>query len=154
MVKLLRALARRNGGGLRAARLPRRPQGWVDVKAADINDYLKDVGGRRLLGQGLPHLERDRARGRRPRRTQRRRRAEDARRRASGWRTAVVEIVARYLNNTPAVCRASYIDPRVFDRFDSGATIKRALKREISETEPGEFPDREAIEAAVLDLLS
>ena len=37
-------------------------------------------------------------------------------------RDAVKE-VARYLGNTPAVCRASYIDPRVFDRFDGGLTI-------------------------------
>jgi hypothetical protein len=28
-----------------------------------------------------------------------------------------------YLGNTPAVCRASYIDPRVFDRYLSGWTI-------------------------------
>jgi DNA topoisomerase IB len=28
-----------------------------------------------------------------------------------------VEEVARYLGNTPTVARASYIDPRVFDRF-------------------------------------
>ena len=28
-----------------------------------------------------------------------------------------IDEVARYLGNTPAVCRASYIDPRVFDRF-------------------------------------
>ena len=66
----------------------------------------------------------------------------------------MVKTVATYLNNTPAVCKASYIDPRVFDRFDSGTTIRRALNREIRETEPGDFPDREAIEAAVLDLLS
>jgi DNA topoisomerase IB len=27
------------------------------------------------------------------------------------------------LGNTPAVCRSSYIDPRVFDRFRQGDTI-------------------------------
>jgi phosphoglycolate phosphatase-like HAD superfamily hydrolase len=35
--------------------------------------------------------------------------------------------VARYVGNTPAVCRASYIDPRVFDRFREGLTIGGVL---------------------------
>ena len=34
-----------------------------------------------------------------------------------------VKGVALFLGNTPAVARASYIDPRVFDRFQSGWTI-------------------------------
>ena len=40
-----------------------------------------------------------------------------------------VEEVAVYLGNTPAVCRASYIDPRVFDAFDARLTILPALER-------------------------
>ena len=46
-----------------------------------------------------------------------------------------VRETANYLGNTPAVCRASYIDPRVFDRFDSGdhdpqvAAADRARRR-------------------------
>ena len=31
-----------------------------------------------------------------------------------------IDTVAEHLNNTPAVCRASYVDPRIFDRFDAG----------------------------------
>ena len=64
-----------------------------------------------------------------------------------------VRATAEYLNNTPAVCRASYIDPRVFDRFDAGETIKPALARIARGADPGEFPDREKIERAVLKLL-
>jgi DNA topoisomerase-1 len=63
------------------------------------------------------------------------------------------EDVARYLSNTPAVCRSAYIDPRVFDRFDSGETIRAALDEIATEPDPGEFPDRERIEAEVLDLI-
>ena len=33
---------------------------------------------------------------------------------------AAVKTVAAYLGNTPAVCRASYIDPRVIDRYQAG----------------------------------
>ena len=64
----------------------------------------------------------------------------------------VVENVAAHLNNTPAVCRASYIDPRVFDRFDSGQTVAGALRRFDRRAGDG-FADREAIERAVIDLL-
>ena len=67
--------------------------------------------------------------------------------------TGVVKKVAAYLSNTPAVCRSAYIDPRVIDRFDSGQTIKDAVDRAVKRANPGEFPDRERIEAAVLDLL-
>ena len=42
-------------------------------------------------------------------------------------KSLAVKEVARYLGNTPAVCRASYIDPRVFDRFDAGVTVAGAL---------------------------
>jgi DNA topoisomerase I len=64
-----------------------------------------------------------------------------------------VKQVAGYLSNTPAVCRRSYIDPRAFDRFDSGETIHAALERIIDRSDPTEFPDRERIERAVLELL-
>ena len=52
-----------------------------------------------------------------------------------------IEEVAAYLGNTPAVCRASYIDPRVFDAFDGGLTIRPALERVAAQVEPGELPD-------------
>lgn len=64
-----------------------------------------------------------------------------------------VRETAQYLNNTPAVCRSSYIDPRVFDRFDSGTTMRASLERIERSAGPGEFPAREAIERAVLRLL-
>ncbi len=45
--------------------------------------------------------------------------------------------VARYLGNTPTVARTSYIDPRVFDRFDSGLTIAGVLPDLVEDTAPG-----------------
>jgi DNA topoisomerase IB len=63
-----------------------------------------------------------------------------------------VKEVAHYLGNTPAVARASYIDPRVFDRFQEGQTIAAALG------DLGEDQDATAIqgpvEEAVLRLLT
>jgi DNA topoisomerase IB len=66
---------------------------------------------------------------------------------------AAVKRTAIYLNNTPAVCRSSYIDPRVFDRYLSGETIAPRLHRIDRATDDEEFADRDKIEAAVLDLL-
>ena len=63
-----------------------------------------------------------------------------------------VQEVAHYLGNTPAVCRASYIDPRVFDRFRDGLTIGGALE-DIGEVAYGEPATQGAVEEAVLDLL-
>jgi DNA topoisomerase I len=63
-----------------------------------------------------------------------------------------VEAVAAHLGNTPAVCRSSYIDPRVIDRFAVGATISaRAAKRMLrDQTNP---MARQQAEAALVELL-
>ena len=66
-----------------------------------------------------------------------------------------IDEVARYLGNTPAVCRASYIDPRVFDAYRAGLTIRPALERVAARLEPGELAlQQPALERAVLDLLN
>jgi DNA topoisomerase IB len=63
-----------------------------------------------------------------------------------------VKGVAVYLGNTPAVCRASYIDPRVFDRFQSGWTI--ALQRHTRDELLAHEASRRKVEEAVIDLIS
>jgi len=64
-----------------------------------------------------------------------------------------VDEVAHYLGNTPAVCRASYIDPRVFDRFDGGLTIGGVLP-ELAQ-HPDEWPTlQRPVEEAVIDLIT
>jgi DNA topoisomerase IB len=68
--------------------------------------------------------------------------------------TRAVKEVAHYLGNTPAVCRASYIDQRVFDAYQGGLIIGRPLQ-EAADGERGELPiHHRAIEEAVLDLIS
>lgn len=57
--------------------------------------------------------------------------------------TRAVAEVAHYLGNTPAVCRGSYIDPRVFDRYRDGMTIASSVET-LSER---------VIERAVLTML-
>ncbi len=63
-------------------------------------------------------------------------------------RQAVVEVAA-YLGNTPAIARASYIDPRVLDLYESGTVVELPRRRFRSAG-----ARQAAAEAAVLELLS
>jgi len=60
--------------------------------------------------------------------------------------SAAIKEVAEQLGNTPAVCRTSYVDPRVVDRFTEGVTIRLPRRASLEPVQP-------AIEARVLDLL-
>jgi DNA topoisomerase IB len=62
---------------------------------------------------------------------------------------AAVRRVADLLGNTPAVCRSSYIDPRVLDRYREGATIGLTAGRNGRVSGRA----RARIEAEVLDLI-
>ena len=77
-------------------------------------------------------------------------RAKAARQRAV---VRVVQEVAAYLGNTPGVARASYIDPRVIERYEDGVTIGRVLGDLGASTEFGELATGGRPEAAVLRLL-
>jgi DNA topoisomerase IB len=67
--------------------------------------------------------------------------------------TRAIKEVAFYLGNTPAVCRASYIDPRIFDRYHDGYTIGGALESLGEDVDLGQPSFQGAVEEAVLDLL-
>jgi len=127
----------------------REGRSWVDVRSDHINDYIKEITGedfsakdfRTWHGTVLAAV------------------ALAVSGRAAGSKTArakaitrAVKEVAHYLGNTPAVCRASYIDPRVFDRFRDGVTIGGALDR-LGDVDLGQPATQGAIEEAVLDLL-
>ena len=62
------------------------------------------------------------------------------------------ERVSDTLGNTPAVCKASYVDPRVVDRFEHGDTVAHAL------LEAAQAPDdrtaQQVLEQAVCQMLS
>jgi len=59
--------------------------------------------------------------------------------------------VSGYLGNTPTVARASYVDPRVIDLFEDGATISPKLAARDHDLNDGYTHGR--IERAVLELL-
>jgi DNA topoisomerase-1 len=154
VVEVVQALKRRRGGKpeLLAWRDGNR---WVDVRSPDINAYIKECTGDEFTAKDF--------------------RTWNATVLAavalavsaevnsvSGRKRAITRSfkeVAHYLGNTPAVCRSSYVDPRLVDRYRDGRTIRPAL--EALGMEPVVSDDgsestlltQGIIEAAVLDLL-
>jgi DNA topoisomerase IB len=124
----------------------RERDGWQDVRSDEVNEYIQEAIGERfsakdfrtwhgtvlaaveLAAAGPPSTKGG---------------AERAIREA-------VKRVAERLGNTPAVCRRSYIDPKVLDCFRSGGTID--LPRHYGD---GELTQRQrsGIERRVLDLI-
>ncbi len=143
-------LKRRRGGGPELLAYKEGGR-WRDVRSEDINAYVKDVTGGDFSAKDFrtwnATLLAAVALGA----------SGEVAATKTGRKRAVnraVQEVAGYLGNTPAVCRASYIDPRVFDAYQSGLTIAPALA-EVAETlEPGDvLIHQPRLEAAVLDLL-
>jgi DNA topoisomerase-1 len=146
---LVKTLRGRQGGGHELLAY-RNGDAWRDVRSDDINEYIQQAIGEHsakdfrtwnatvLAAVVLAASARDRDLS-----------TKGARNRAK--RDAVKQ-VARYLGNTPAVCRASYIDPRIFDRFDGGLTVGGVFER-LPE-DPAAWPEVQGpVEEAVLDLI-
>jgi DNA topoisomerase I len=148
---LIRTMKRRRSGGGELLAY-REGRDWRDVRSSDINEYVRDAAGGEfttkdfrtwhgtvLAAVFLATGDKDVTGA-----TSRKRIVSSS-----------IREVAGYLGNTPAVARASYVDPRVVDRFMEGITIAAALER-LPVDEPDEPTDaifREGVEAAVLDLL-
>jgi DNA topoisomerase IB len=146
---VVRSLRRRRGGGDQLL-VYRRGSRWHDVTGADINDYLREISGGDytakdfrtwhatvLAAVGLAVSERVPD-------------TDSARQRAIA---RVVQEVAAYLGNTPAVARASYIDPRVIDLYRDGHTIAGVLGDLGKDSDFGDLATRGRAEIAVLNLL-
>jgi DNA topoisomerase IB len=125
-------------------------KGWHDVKSTDINTYLAEILDGEFTAKDFRtwHATVLSAVGLAvstyaPT-------TESARKRAVA---RVIKETADYLGNTPAVCRNSYIDPRVVDRYNDGRTVRTALDRLGTDSAPGELATQGPIEQAVLRLL-
>jgi DNA topoisomerase I len=149
VVAVIEALKRRRGGGPDLLAWQHGRQ-WSDLVSSDINGYVKDLVGPRssakdfrtwhatvLAAVSLAQAE------------------------LPGSNAAAKRAVARamrevseQLGNTPTVCRASYVDPRVIDRFYEGTTIRKIVRKHspASADRSGALVD-EALERAVLRLL-
>ena len=147
---VVRSLRRCRGGGGQLLVYRSGPR-WHDVTAADINDFLREVSGGDytakdfrtwhatvLAAVGLAVSES--ACG-----------SDAARKRAIA---RVVREVADYLGNTPAVARASYIDPRVIELYENGFTIASVLGDLGKNCDFGDLATRGRTETAVVKLLA
>ncbi len=146
---IVRSLKNRRGGGheLLAYKSGGR---WVDAKSADINQYVKEAmdgdfsakdfrtWGATVLAAVALAVSAEAASG-----------SKTARKRA---KTRAIKEVAFFLGNTPAVARGSYIDPRVFDRFDGGLTIGGVLEEYA--VDESSWNVQRTVEEAVLDLIA
>lgn len=144
---VVRRLLRRRGGGDELLAYKRGGR-WEDVRSTDVNAYVKQATGAEFSAKdfrtwGATVLAAVALAVTVPAET------KVARRRAV---KRAVDEVAHYLGNTPAVARASYIDPRVIDRFQDGLSIAGVLQ------DLGADPDDTAIqgpvEEAVLALIA
>jgi DNA topoisomerase IB len=120
---------------------------WRDVKSADINAYLKEVAGAEYSAKDFRTWHATVYAAKALAMASEARRSESAQKRAIAH---AVKEVAHYLGNTPAVCRSSYIDPRVIDRYRAGQTI---VRNDAVLDAFGNPAARHVVEAAVLDLL-
>lgn len=142
-------LKRRRGGGPELLAFKNGRQ-WCDLRSDDINAYLKQATGGDFSAKdfrtwsatvlaAVALAVSGPAQG-----------TKTSRKRAV---TRAIKETSRYLGNTPAVCRASYIDPRIFDAYDAGLVLDHQVL--LDAAEPGQIPTQHPqIELAVLDLLN
>ena len=142
-------LKRRRGGGDRLLAY-RNGTGWHPISSDDINQYVKEVVGGEVSAKDFRTWHATVLAAVALAVSTQSATSETARRRAIA--RAMTE-VSQYLGNTPAVCRASYVDPRVIDLFEDGTTISHALRRLGEDTPVGQPATHGAVERAVLAML-
>ncbi|MGY1857624.1 DNA topoisomerase IB [Modestobacter sp. SYSU DS0290] len=121
---------------------------WHDVTSDEVNAYLKEISGAEITAKDFrtwtATVMMAAALAEQPAPASR-----TARKKAV--REAYVR-VSEQLGNTPTVAKASYVDPRVVDRYEHGETIAEAL------AEAAEAPDdrtaQRTLETAVCSLLT
>ena len=92
---------------------------WIDVRSADINDYLREISGRQMTAKdfrtwhGTVRAAQALAETGPEKTKTGRRRAE----------AQAMREVADLLGNTPAVARSAYVDPKVVAAYERGRTI-------------------------------
>jgi DNA topoisomerase-1 len=149
VVDIITQLKRRRGGGpeLLAYKFDGR---WRDVKSVEINEFIKEITGADFTAKDFRTWSATVLAAVALAVSAEAVASKTARKRAVA---RAMKEVAHYLGNTPAVCRSSYVDPRVIDRFEAGTTIASALSKLGEGAAFGELAIQGAIEKAVLDLL-
>jgi DNA topoisomerase IB len=148
--EILARLKRRRAGGPELLAFQERRE-WRDIRSADINAYVKAATGADFSAKDfrtwnatvLAAVALAVSGGVAATQTGRQKAISRA-----------VKEVSYYLGNTPAVCRASYIDPRVFDAYRAGVVIGR-VGEIATGLELGRLLIHEPrVERAVIDIVS
>jgi DNA topoisomerase I len=152
--RVVNSLLRRHGGGeeLLAYKVRR---DWCDVRTADLNGAVKELAGEGYTCKdlrtwnatvlaavtlaagtadtGVPTSARTRKK----------------------LVNGAVKQVSEHLGNTPTVARASYIDPRVVQRFEEGRTVLSVLRAVSADAGgmPADDASRAEVEQAVVKLI-
>jgi DNA topoisomerase IB len=121
---------------------------WHDVSSAEINGYLKEISGADFTAKDFRTwsatvLMAATLAERPPPKS------KTARKKAV---KSAYEDVAEMLGNTPAVAKASYVDPRVVDRFEQGEPLAEALEQ--AGRARSDRDQQRLLEAGVCELLS
>jgi DNA topoisomerase I len=124
---------------------------WSELRAEDVNDYIKRCSGGEFTAKDFRTWNATVLAAVALAGAQERSSARAARDRVVA---AAIKTVAAYLGNTPAVCRASYVDPRVIDRYHAGITIDETLQAlPAGEPDLADARIRRRVESSVLELL-
>ena len=113
-------LLARDGGGPELLAYQTEDGEWKDVSSTDINAYVKQVVGGEVSAKDFRTWHGTVIAAVALARANEKARTASARKRAV---SAAMKEVSLYLGNTPSVARASYVDPRLVDLFNDGATI-------------------------------
>ncbi|WP_320777930.1 DNA topoisomerase IB [Streptomyces sp. CRN 30] len=147
--RTLVSLRRRRGGGDRLLAYWE-PPAWHDVSGEDVNAYLKELAGMEITAKDFRTWHATVMAAVALAVSQPAARTERARRQAV---SRAVREVSGYLGNTPAVCRASYINPRVIELYEEGVTVADVLPRLGDGGAPGVPATHGPAERAVLRML-
>ncbi len=129
LARLTGALVRRSGGGHELLAF-RDGTSWRDVRSDDINAYLKDLAREDISAKDFRTWHATVLTAALLASQEEGLTSVTSRTRVV---SSVVREVAEALGNTPAVCRASYIDPRMIDRFLNGETIALPRGRDLTD---------------------
>jgi DNA topoisomerase IB len=142
-------LKRRRGGGDRLLAY-RNGGSWRGIASDDINEYVKEVVGGEVSAKDFRTWHATVLAAVALAVSTESATSDTARRRAIA---RAMKEVSEYLGNTPAVCRSSYVDPRVVDLFEDGTTVSHALRRLGEDTPVGQPATHGPMERAVLAML-
>jgi DNA topoisomerase-1 len=123
---------------------------WQEIHAGMINDYLREISGEQMTAKDfrtwhgtVKAAEELAAVGPQPTEAKRKKAVSHA-----------MKEVAELLGNTPAVARASYVDPRVIERYEEGQVVTPPAGDTPEDPAADAATGENAVEAEVLELLT